>query len=139
MDVGLGQTRPGVPGAPEAAVILLDSNAVIWLLKRHHRTRTLERASQLYLSPSTVLEMQILAEAGRLDLPLGAVALTQDPRWLLDEPPAMKWFAAATDVSWTRDPFDRLIVAHARVRGWKLATSDGMLLEQLPASEVLPL
>ena len=120
-------------------MILLDSNAVIWLLKGHPRTRALERAAQLYLSPSTVLEMQILAEAGRLHLPLGAVAVTQDPRWLLDEPPAMKWFAAAADLSWTRDPFDRLIVAHARVRGWKLATSDGMLLDQLPASEVLPL
>lgn len=120
-------------------MILLDSNAVIWLLRGHRRTRTLELSARLYISPSTILEMQVLAEAGRLRLPSGAVALTGDPRWLLDEPPAMKWFAAAADVSWTRDPFDRLIVAHARVRGWKLATADGMLLDHLTPNEALPL
>jgi PIN domain nuclease of toxin-antitoxin system len=42
-------------------------------------------------------------------------------------------------LSWTRDPFDRLLAAHARLRGWKLATADTLLLERLAPSELLPL
>jgi PIN domain nuclease of toxin-antitoxin system len=61
--------------------------------------------------------------------------LTLDNRWLLDDVPAAKWFTAALDMGWTRDPFDRLLVAHARVRGWKLATADEELLAQLGTNE----
>jgi PIN domain nuclease of toxin-antitoxin system len=42
-------------------------------------------------------------------------------------------------VTWTHDPFDRLIVAHARVRRHRLATADSVLLEHLPASAVVEL
>jgi PIN domain nuclease of toxin-antitoxin system len=39
----------------------------------------------------------------------------------------------------TRDPFDRLIVAHARVRKWRLATGDGGFLRHLRAHERIEL
>lgn len=39
---------------------------------------------------------------------------------------------AATDISWTRDPFDRLIAAHAIVTGAPLVTADETILENLP-------
>ena len=55
----------------------------------------------------------------------------------LDDPPAAAWFARALDLGWTRDPFDRLIVAHARLRGWRLATADTGLLERLSEAEPL--
>ena len=57
--------------------------------------------------------------------------LAEDDRWLLDDPPAAAWFRQAIDLSWTRDPFDRLLVAHARLRGWRFATSDTALLKRL--------
>jgi PIN domain nuclease of toxin-antitoxin system len=122
-------------------VILLDTHAVIWLSQGHPRIRSLRKSPRLYLSPASVLEVQFLVEAGRLRLSGGrpAAALAADDRWRLDEPPAAKWFDAACDLGWTRDPFDRLLAAHARVRGWKLATADAALLERLPASDVLPL
>lgn len=66
-------------------------------------------------------------------------ALMHDARWVLDEPPAGKWFEAALDFSWTRDPFDRLRVAHARLRGWRLATADTALLARLGESDTLEL
>jgi hypothetical protein len=47
----------------------------------------------------------------------------EDPRWLVD----------------THDPFDRLLVAHARYRGWRLATADSELLEALADREVFDL
>lgn len=65
--------------------------------------------------------------------------LASDDRWRLDEPPAGRWFAAACDLGWTRDPFDRLLAAHARLRGWKLATADDVLLERLAPSDVVAL
>jgi len=120
---------------------LLDTNALIWLEKGHHRAKPLTRGnSTLYISPASLLELQMLNEAGRIRLSAGALeTLTRDERWMLDDPPAAGWFLRSTDISWTRDPFDRLIVAHARLRGWRLATGDGTLLAQLGARERLEL
>jgi PIN domain nuclease of toxin-antitoxin system len=120
-------------------VILLDTNALIWLLRNHGRTRALARLPRLYVSPASLLEVQMLIESGRARAVAGrnAADIAHDPRWLHDEPPAGNWFQAAMDVGWTRDPFDRLIVAHARVRGWKLATGDRRMAEHLSAREVL--
>jgi PIN domain nuclease of toxin-antitoxin system len=39
---------------------------------------------------------------------------------------------AATGVSWTRDPFDRLISAHAIVANASLVTADETIREHLP-------
>ncbi len=141
MDVEAGREGPGVCREAKAAVILLDTHAAIWILQGHRRVRPLERYPRIYLSPASVLEIQFLAEAGRLRLSEGQspATLAEDYRWRLDEPAAAKWFAAACELSWTRDPFDRLLAGHARVRGWKLATADTVLLERLAVSEVLPL
>ena len=131
---------PHVLGA-QAAVILLDTNALIWLAQDHRRARPLRSLQRLHVSPASVLEIQFLAEAGRLRLSAGRSldSITHDPRWRLDEPPASDWFLAACEFSWTRDPFDRLLAAHARLRRWRLATADDELIERLPAPAVLEL
>jgi PIN domain nuclease of toxin-antitoxin system len=117
-------------------VILLDTNALIWLEQGRPRARALRRRDRLYISPASLLELAFLEETGRVRLERGTVAsLADDPRWTLDDPPSSAWFARAFDLAWTRDPFDRLLVAHARLRGWRLATSDGPLLEHLTAAE----
>ncbi len=140
MDVGVDGARAPVPGAAHT-VILLDTNAVIWLAQGHRRARPLERTPRLYLSPATLLELQFLVEAGGLQLAPGRSILSigEDPRWMLDDPASAKWFIAAAEVGWTRDPFDRLLVAHARVRGWRLATADRSLVERLSPAECMAL
>lgn len=117
-------------------MILLDTNAILWLHRNHSRTRRLHGREPLHVSPASVLELQFLTEVGRLRLTRGASvqALIDDDRWLLDDPPAATWFAQALPLGWTHDPFDRLIVAHAHLRGWRLATSDEPMLEQMPAA-----
>jgi len=122
-------------------VILLDTHAAIWLATGHPRSRPLERLQRLYLSPVSVLEVQFLLEAGRLRLAAGrgVEEIADDDRWRLDEPAAARLFTRACELAWTRDPFDRLLAAHALVRGWKLATADDMLLEHLSPTSVLPL
>ena len=115
-------------------MILLDTHAVIWLHLGNRRGRALERArSSLYASPATVLELQMLAELGRLKVRRGARVseIIDDERWSLDDPPSARWFDLAIELGWTRDPFDRLLVAHARLRGWQLATADQRILEHL--------
>jgi PIN domain nuclease of toxin-antitoxin system len=116
-------------------VILLDTNALIWLEQGHVRVRALaQRRARLYISPASLLEMQFLSEAGRIRLRGATVAdlAYRDDLWLLDDPPAAQWFDESLQWGWTRDPFDRLIVAHARLRRWQLATADAALLERLP-------
>ena len=132
--MGLGEGRPSI--ADPAAVILLDTNAVIWLDQNHKRVRALARSSsRLLVSPATLLELQMLEEIGKLRLRSGTRGVIESDRWNVDEPPALQWFEHAAEESWTRDPFDRLIVAHARLRRVRLATGDGAILERLRPSE----
>lgn len=115
-------------------MILLDTNVVIWRHLGHPRARALTRlGGQKYVSPATVLELQLLVEVGRLTLVKNASVsdLIETGDWLVDDPPAASWFEEAAALSWTRDPFDRLIAAHASLRGWRLATGDARLIERL--------
>jgi PIN domain nuclease of toxin-antitoxin system len=123
-------------------VILLDTNALLWLETGHRRARPLVKvAGRLHVSPASLLEVQFLTELGRVRLKgvASARALADDDRWELDEPPARAWFDAAHDLPWTRDPFDRLIVAHALARRWRLATADANILEHLDDRHTLAL
>jgi PIN domain nuclease of toxin-antitoxin system len=72
----------------------------------------------------------LLVEVGRLRLRAraGVTDVANDERWLLDDPPAARWFQGALAAGWTRDPFDRLLVAHAQLRGWRIATGDAAIL-----------
>jgi PIN domain nuclease of toxin-antitoxin system len=120
-------------------VILLDTNAVIWLLLGHRRAAPLlSTGSRLFLSPVSLLELQFLIEVGRLREPSdGLSSLTSDPRWNLDSPSSDVLFRAALNVGWTRDPFDRLLIAHARCRRLQFATGDRFLIENLPEAMLL--
>jgi PIN domain nuclease of toxin-antitoxin system len=123
-------------------VILLDTNALIWLLAGHGRAAELAQAGgRLYLSPVSLLELQFLVEVDRLEVEAGrSVAdVAADPRWQLDSPRSDVLFGNALSVEWTRDPFDRLLIAHARCRRWRLATGDRRILAQLPDNAVLRL
>ena len=123
-------------------MILLDTNAVIWLHHGHRRGRRLEsHPGPLYVSPANLLELQLLVEVGRIRLRSGATVrdLADDDRWAMDNPSSVDWFERALDTAWTRDPFDRLLVAHAALRGWRLATGDGALLDRLDPTASLEL
>ena len=123
-------------------MILLDTNAIIWLHQGDSRAAPLTaRSTRLYASPASLLELQFLSESGRLRVRGGGPVeqLLQDDRWVLDNPASAAWFEKATLVGWTRDPFDRLLVAHARLRAWRLATGDRALIARLDPGECLDL
>src|SRR5687768_7163177 len=109
MDVARGRDEGNaVRASAKAAVILLDTHAVIWLLQGHRRARPLEQLPRLYLSPASVLELQFLAEVGRIRFAGGVspATLSASECWRPDDPPSARWFAAACEINWTRDPFD---------------------------------
>ena len=123
-------------------MILLDTNAVIWLLTGHRRAEPLTGTDQrLYLSPVVLLELQFLAEVGRLSVVPGhsVAKVADDPRWQLDSPASEFLFRTALDIGWTRDPFDRLLAAHARCRRWRIATGDRRFVEMMPGMSVFAL
>ena len=123
-------------------MILLDTNAALFLLSNNARARPLRaHAGRLALSPISILEAAFLVECKRIAFP-GAAAdavMRSDPRWSIDDPTLDSVIAQAMSLSWTRDPFDRLIAAHALARGWRLATSDKNLIRHLPGSSVIAL
>lgn len=88
-------------------------------------------SEELLIGPVVLLELQYLREIGRIafdgrrivdDLRQDIGLKVQDRRWL---EVCMK----ATELSWTRDPFDRLIAAQALVEGQRLLTKDRAIRE----------
>jgi len=130
------------PSGAATATACRDTKAVLFLLADHRRAGPLRaHAGRLRFSPIVVMETQFLQEIGRgvftTDNPAEAVA--EDSRWVVDDPPLSAIVLHTLDLSWTRDPFDRLITAHALYRDWRLATSDRALIDNLPSHLALPL
>lgn len=115
-----------------AAVIHLDTHAVIFLYAEGGAAvpagaaRRLERCRALRISPMVRLEMQYLHEIERLvPTPLTVLdALGAALPLAVCDQPFQQVATAAEQEHWTRDPFDRLIVAQARLADAPLLTRD---------------
>lgn len=86
------------------------------------------------LSPVAVLELRYLHEVRRArdPVPIMLTALRQELHLEVADGSIAELGKAAMDLSWTRDPFDRLIAAHAIVANAPLVTADETILEHLP-------
>lgn len=73
-------------------------------------------------------------EIGRArdSVPTMLAALHQSVGLEVDDVPLAGLIDAAVGLSWTRDPFDRLIAAHAIVADAALVTADRTILAHLP-------
>lgn len=83
-----------------------------------------------------ILELNILKEIGRIDGsgPEIAEHLRLDIDLGIAESSFHRVAMAACDISWTRDPFDRLIAAHAMADDVPLITRDRNMLEHCPVA-----
>ena len=114
-----------------ATVIHLDTHVVVWLyagdLRRFSPAarRRLDR-EDLRISPMVALEVQYLHEVGRISEKADVVLSDLGRKLGLAQAEGdfSAVAAAAIDLGWTRDPFDRLIVAHAALSGATLLTKD---------------
>lgn len=98
------------------------------------RVRIDEHGRDLRLSPIAALELGYLHEVGRARDPLAVMldALRRDVGLEVDDVSLAEVTHVAVGLTWTRDPFDRLIAAHAIVADATLLTADRTLLEHLP-------
>lgn len=123
--------------AQKAVTLLLDTHFLIWVLLGSWRLRAfpwLERYRPWCISPFSLLEMQFLFEVGRLKIesPAFYEAIENDPRFLIDEPRLLAVVRRALSLSWTRDPFDRLLAAHSSTARLPLCTLDETLIRHHP-------
>ncbi len=117
----------------------LDTHVAIWLHRgdadRIGRAalRTL-RVHRPVISPMVQAELAILHDLGRLPVP--PAQLVNELREQIDlgvsEASFPRVAARFASVTWTRDPFDRMIVAHALCDDVPLLTADRRLLEHCP-------
>lgn len=108
---------------------ILDTHFVIWIVTGADRPASypwLDRYRPWGVSPISLLEIQFLAEIGRIQVqnPQFTEALAEDSRFVIDEIPLVPLIRRALELTWTRDPFDRLIAAHSSVRRLPLCTTD---------------
>jgi PIN domain nuclease of toxin-antitoxin system len=120
-------------------MILLDTHVVVWLYADPERlvpARVQYRLNneQLGLSPFVRLELQYLYEVGRITVPAQIVVddLVTKLELSLTDPPSDAICQVATMLSWTRDPFDRLISAQAVTAEATLVTKDQSIRRNLP-------
>lgn len=114
-----------------ATVIHLDTHVVVWLYagdlgRFSPGARRRLGGEELRISPMVALELQYLHEVGRISESGSAVLsdLTRKLGLAQAEGEFSTVVATAEGLEWTRDPFDRLIVAHAALHGATLLTKD---------------
>jgi len=112
-------------------VTYLDTHVVIWLFggeeQRLSKAATdLIRGEEILVSPAVVLELQLLHEIKRLRaVGLKVIErLSSEIGLAVCRLPFTSVLEHAVKQSWTRDPFDRLIVAHASANDAPLITKD---------------
>ena len=112
-------------------MIYLDTHVVVWLYAGRTDllpplARSLIDEHDLLVSPIVALELQYLHEAAKIAEPAapvlralaGEIGMRQCPL------PFEDVAEMALQEAWTRDPFDRIAVAQARLRGAPLLTKD---------------
>ena len=121
--------RHGAPAGSDSVTVLLDTHFLIWLVlgsKRLAEFPWIERHRPWGVSPLSFLEIQLLAEIGRLSVhnPEFTATVMGDPRFTVDDIPLATAIRHALRLDWTRDPFDRMLVAHSLARRIPLCTVD---------------
>ncbi len=117
-------------------MIYLDTNVVVWLAANEQELLSnvakeiIESAHTLYISPMVMLELRYLQEVKRLTKQPKAIKVHLEK--YLGLRVCEKDFNTVThhalDLSWTRDPFDRIITAQASLDNNVLITKDKTIL-----------
>lgn len=117
----------------------VDTHVLVWIYNRDRKRlpRTvIDRLEedQIVVSPVVELELQLLFELGRVTEPAaGVLERLGPPLGLRISTATLASVAkAALPLTWTRDPFDRLIAANALADGAALVTADATIRAHLP-------
>jgi PIN domain nuclease of toxin-antitoxin system len=112
-------------------MIYLDTHCVVWLYegKEHRfsqRVLKLLQTEDLWISPMVALELEYLYESRKIGQRSAEVLskLKKNFGLNVDTVDFAQAVELACDESWTREPFDRIITAHARASNSVLVTYD---------------
>lgn len=118
-----------------ASLIYLDTHVLVWLYAGRldlfpDAARDRIDQSELLVSPMAILELEYLFEVGRISRPASKIvdALRAEIGLAECDLPFAAVVRRALAQTWTREPFDRLIVAQAEARGVRLLTRDETIL-----------
>lgn len=116
-------------------MIYLDTHVVVWLYagqteKLGEKARSCINENDIYVSPIVSLELQYLLEIKRITPKPQTVisALSESIGLNVCDKNFYQIVQCAQQYSWTRDPFDRIIVAQAGLNDNILVTKDQTIL-----------
>ncbi len=117
--------------------LYLDTHVLVWLYQdgaarlTSRGAEAIDAADAVLVSPIVELELAYLQEIGRITSAPGTImdALRRDLELDACRLPFASIVGAAVGQTWTRDPFDRLIVAQAAHGRSPLLTADRNLLQ----------
>lgn len=116
--------------------LFLDTHVVVWLFLREpsrfpDKAIKLIDSSDIFIPTISLLELQFLYEIGKITVEPNIIV--DDLRETIALSSLHTDFAdllqSALPLSWTRDPFDRMIVAEALFHKSKLLTKDAKILK----------
>jgi|ERR1035438_7055395 PIN domain nuclease of toxin-antitoxin system len=121
-------------------IVYVDTQVAVWLAEANlakisRKAISLINDGDVRISPMAVIELQYLYEIRRIIVspPEILMKLGVEIGLTVCEHPFPIIAETALGESWTRDPFDRIIVAHAKANGLApLLTSDEMILANYP-------
>lgn len=117
-------------------MIYLDTHIVVWLYagkveKLSERAKELINEHEVFISPAVRLELQYLFEIQRITDEANEIIFDLSDRIGLKmcDKSFNTIVSSALNFSWTRDPFDRIIVATATIHHNILVTKDQNILK----------
>lgn len=122
-----------------AALVRLDTHVVVWLYtadvdKLSPTAIDLIESNDISISPMVELELTYLHEIGRLGTTGADIVNDLAARIGLQTStvPLQQLVHVAAGLSWTRDPFDRMITADASISATRLVTKDAVIRANYP-------
>lgn len=119
--------------------LFLDTHVLIWLYQRDatkfsRESREVLDSGKLFIPAISFLEIQFLKEIKRITFTPNRLfdELQLDLSINYTETDVMLLSKKAVEIDWTRDPFDRLIVAEVILHNAKLMTKDAEILSNFP-------
>ena len=114
--------------------LLLDTHLLLWALAEPRRLSSALRreldAADVYVSAASIWEIAIKSSLGKIDVDPAEVLAALEPTGFLPLAITGAHAAAVSQLpSIHKDPFDRLLVAQARLEGMPLVTNDALLAD----------
>jgi PIN domain nuclease of toxin-antitoxin system len=126
---------------PRAVRAFLDTHAAVFLWEGRAEafgsaSRELLEQATLFVSPLVRLELQFLRKIGKLKVEADQIlgSLASDAGVVVTEDALNALVPLAMPLTWTRDPFDRLLVATALLHQAPLVTRDARIQENFPGA-----